>query len=508
MQKRSLTFKAASITAVTLLCKAAGFLRTAICAAIFGATWQTDSYNIALSAALIGQSVIHSLTAMLIPMRAKVLAGSLQDGEADAARYVGALMGLCLAAAVVLSVLSIAFAPVIVGVFAPTYEGEQLAMTISMTRLFAPLLSIVAAVSVLTGAYNARERYLPGQIISLFLNATLIAFSVLFAKKWGIWAMVAGYCVGSVLQLIPFLLSLKGSIRFGWFEGMWGHLQKTLVSCLPVFVGSFAWLINQTIDKMLGSGLPAGSVSALGYSVQLIGLVQSLVITAVTTAAFTPLSELVQKGDIAGCKAIFLRGITGLCVLIAPVVAVSLLLGGDIVKVVFMRGAFDQNAFHLTLTAFSYYVPMLLPIGITAMCTQFFYALHDTRTGLIASLVGIGANIALDLLLVGPMRVAGLALASTIASALSCAVSLVLLRRRAGQVGFGALMKDGWKIAAGTVALCALILPLQAVMDMSLWRLAVCAAAGLAGYGVVLLAARQRDVARMWDMAIVKLKHR
>jgi putative peptidoglycan lipid II flippase len=67
--------------------------------------------------------------------------------------------------------------------------------------------------------------------------------------------------------------------------------------------------------------------------------------------------------------------------------------------------------------------------------TRAFYALHDTRTPVYIGVVAMLANLALSLSLIGPMQIAGLALANSIAAFVELALLLLLIRPRVGGLG-------------------------------------------------------------------------
>src|SRR2546422_736554 len=71
-----------------------------------------------------------------------------------------------------------------------------------------------------------------------------------------------------------------------------------------------------------------------------------------------------------------------------------------------------------------------------------FYSLQDTRTPVLVAAVALAANIALSLLLMGPLRHAGLALATALSAILNMSVLLVFLVRRLGAFGWEAILRS------------------------------------------------------------------
>jgi len=112
----------------------------------------------------------------------------------------------------------------------------------------------------------------------------------------------------------------------------------------------------------------------------------------------------------------------------------------------------------LTSEALFYYAFGLTFTALSALLVRAFYSLGDTSTPLKVSFVAIGLNIALNLLLIGPMAHAGLALATSLAGGARFCLNFLLLRRKIGPLGAKSLL-----LQAGKYCCAALI------MGAALW---------------------------------------
>jgi len=141
-------------------------------------------------------------------------------------------------------------------------------------------------------------------------------------------------------------------------------------------------------------------------------------------------------------------------------------------------------------------LPFLMLIKVLA---PGFYACQDTRTPMRIALVAMVANMFLNLLLIGPLHHAGLALATAL-SALLNAVLLVrgLLRKlftpSPGWVAYGCRLLLG--NACMSVVLVALMPPADSWLHWSLWQrsghLALLVVGGFVAYVLALLVAGMR----------------
>src|SRR5207244_311854 len=107
----------------------------------------------------------------------------------------------------------------------------------------------------------------------------------------------------------------------------------------------------------------------------------------------------------------------------------------------------------LATAALPGYAVGLPAFSATRLAAQTFYALGDTRTPVWAGLVSVAANIALALLLMWPLKHAGLALASSLSAYINLALLYWLLRRRLGRLGSRETLQSVARTAAASSAL-------------------------------------------------------
>jgi len=100
-----------------------------------------------------------------------------------------------------------------------------------------------------------------------------------------------------------------------------------------------------------------------------------------------------------------------------------------------------------------FYAPGLVAHSGIEIITRAFYALHDTRTPVYIGVGAMLANLAFSLALIGPMQIAGLAMANSMAAYIELVLLMGFIRPRVGGLG-GART---W-LALGKAALAALVM--------------------------------------------------
>ena len=68
------------------------------------------------------------------------------------------------------------------------------------------------------------------------------------------------------------------------------------------------------------------------------------------------------------------------------------------------------------------------------MTVQTFYALQDTKTPAKAAVIAVAVNILLSLILMGPLKHGGLALATSVAAMVNLSFLIWALRKRVGRI--------------------------------------------------------------------------
>ena len=112
-----------------------------------------------------------------------------------------------------------------------------------------------------------------------------------------------------------------------------------------------------------------------------------------------------------------------------PVALFSMVVGKDIVILLFKAREFDAESVRLTTAAFFWHMTGLVFIAMNRVVAPAFYARSDTKTPTWAGIISFGANIVLAVLLVGPLKGPGIALALSAAGAVNTLVRSVLLKR-------------------------------------------------------------------------------
>jgi putative peptidoglycan lipid II flippase len=183
-------------------------------------------------------------------------------------------------------------------------------------------------------------------------------------------------------------------------------------------------------DTLIASFLPTGALSALYYADRINQLPIGVVGIAVGTVLLPEMSRRLAAGDTRGAALAQARGIQLALLMTVPSVAGAIAIPDLIMRALFARGAFtaaDAAAAGATLAA---YAIGLLPFVMMRSFTAPFYARGDTLTPVKAALLAAAVNIALKVVLMGPLAQVGLALATSVGAWINLTLLTIFARRR------------------------------------------------------------------------------
>ena len=420
-----------------------GLVREAVMAWLFGATVETDAF---VAASAVPQMVYDllvggAISAALVP----VFVDAAEDEE-RLWRLISSILSLvAIVLGAVALILAVA-APLVVDVLAPGFGPEQRDAAVPMVRVMLGAVVLQGLAGILMAALYARRRVGPPAFSPAIYNGGIILGAILLHQALGVYAMVAGVLVGAAGQLALQLVGL-GRLRYRPTLGLDRPEVRTILRLYaPVAAGMVVTIVGIVIDRNLASRLAEGSLSVMNYATRLIQFPIGLVATAISFAVLTPLAEHasalaaardtdVAEADRRGYRETLLFGIRIVLLLMVPATIGLVILREPLIQILFERGRFGAVETDRTALVFLAYAPQLPFAALDQLLIVAFYARQDTRTPVLVGVAGVLLYLISALALIGPLDVAGLALANTIQNSAHGLVLLALLERslRAGQ---------------------------------------------------------------------------
>lgn len=461
-------FKAmATVAGLTGLSRIAGFIRDIMMAAVLGAGPMADAFFVALKLPNFFRRVTAegAFSVSFVPLYSEALE---KEGREGADNFAGNSMVLMFWILLAFTIMIMAAMPIVISLIAPGFVGdpERFDMAVTLSRITFPYLLMMSISALIGGVLTVHGRFAPFAAAPLLFNLALIAL-LIFAWKFesAAHALAYGVLIAGVLQFVFLYIFIRmQKIRLPLIKPKFDDRTKRLFVLMgPGVLGAGVMQINLFADMIIGSFLPAGSISYLYYADRLNQLPLSTVGIAVGTALLPMLSSAVAAGNAAETRNLFNRALEATLFLGVPAAAALFVLAEPIMHVLFVRGAFTaQDAAMTAMVLKGYCIGLPAYIAVKVFSTA-FWSRQDTMTPVKIAILCTLTNIVIALILVQFIGVAGIALATGLVGWLQI---VLLARPLRGHESLG--LDARFKRAAPRMIGSALLMALS-VYGLSLW---------------------------------------
>ena len=534
----------------TVVSRITGIARDIALAAALGFYLVSDAYSLGNSLPTIIYILVvgGALNAVFIPQLVRRMEKDDDGGNAYADRLI-TLTGSVLLA---LSILAVVAAPWIVNLYTPAdYPQSQYDLAVAFARLCLPQIFFYGAYTMLSQVLNARGTFGAPTFAPIANNIVAITTFVLFIIVAGTSAAAdgalttgqvlllgIGTTAGVVVQaaiLVPILrrAGYRWRPRFDWKGQGLGKAAKlagwtvglVLVNQITYIV--ITRLAAQANVDAAASGATAAGITTYQKAHLVFMLPHSVITISIVTALLPALSRLAHEGklkevgeDVAGAMRL-------VAALVVPIAAMLFVLGSDVSVLLFGYGAATTNQAAVMGDVVSIFMIGLLPFTLFYVLLRGFYAMEDTRTPFVVTVIFSVIMLALVLWLftfltdlgvtsAGGPQIAGIALGYALAYWCGFVVLWWWLARRLGSLQSGAtawvllrlLIAGGIAVlVAGLTRTATLDLLISAGLNTQLTSLVLIMAAVIVGVPTFFLAAwllRVREVSAA--VAMVKTR--
>ena len=434
-----MTKAAGTVGAATLLSRILGFLRDVAVAWFFGAGLAADAFFMAFTIPNLLRRLFAegSLTISFIPVFTEYLQRRGREEAFNLARSAWWLLALIL---VMVTVLGIVLSPLIVRIVAPGFSGslEKYDLTVLLMRIMFPYVFFICLVALAMGILNALGHFAAPALAPVLLNVAMIGSLFLISPhlETPSAGLAIGVIIGGVLQLA---LQIVVMTRKGFHLLVRSPLYHVAIKRIallmtPAVFGAAVYQMNIFVGRFLASLLPEGSVSYLYYADRLVQFPLGVFAIALATAVLPSLSRQAAAKDMNGLRASYAYALKLVFFISIPAMTGLIILRDPIVELLFERGAFDAVTTQRTAEALVYYAIGLWAFSGARIVIAAFYALQETKTPVKIAVVSLLVNMVLSVALMGPMRHGGLALATSLASAVNLLLLTRALRKRLGGI--------------------------------------------------------------------------
>lgn len=459
-ENKRIASAAGIVGASTFLSRILGFVRDMVIANYFGAGLSADAFFVAFRIPNLLRRLLAegSLTISFVPVFTEYLTRKSKRDALELANIAFTVLSVILVA---ISMLGILLSPLIVRIIAPGFihTSEKLELTILLTRLMFPYIFFIGLLALCMGILNSLRHFTAPALAPVLLNASMIIAVLCLSRFFcrPVLSLAIGVIIGGISQLIfqfPFLK--KMGVRFR-LNLNFSHpaIKRIGLLMLPAVFGTAVYQFNVFASTLIASLLPGGSISFLYYANRLIEFPLGIFAVAMGTALLPSMSKQAAKKSFEDLRDTLSFALRMVFFVTIPAMAGLIVLRVPIISILFQRGEFDYRTTLLTAEALLYYSLGLWAIAGTRIILPTFYSLQDTRTPVKIAIFTLLANIILSIILAFPLglRHGGLALATSISSAINMMALLVILRKRLGGIGGRKILLSVFNISISSMVM-------------------------------------------------------
>ena len=454
MSNRKLVRNIGSMGIAVLISRIFGLIRDIIMTAVFGTSWVADAFQVGyqipnLLRKLFGEG---ALSSAFVPIYNEK---GIKEGKTCQIEFALNIISILSLFLMLICIIGIIASPIIVKLLAPGFDSERYLLTVKLTRLMFPYLYFIGFSSTLIAILNSHNYFFIPGLSSAFLNIGIIAAIgsfQLFNPTTNLEDLViiasAGVVIGGILQTI---INLPLLFKLGYRLKPYINLKDKSVKLvgrlfLPGVFGLAIRQINLAADIIIASFLPAGSIAALNYGNRLMQLPLGIIGVSAGVAVLPLFSKYSAKKDWENLQKSFRFSLVTLYLIMLPITALLIGAGDDIIRIVFKRGAFDDQSVAMTNMAMIFYSIGLVYYALNRQLILLFHAQKNTKTPVKISVFIVALNIILNIILMQWLGHGGLALSTSISAFVHFLVLKHYLAKHYEHIKFPNINKEICKI--------------------------------------------------------------
>ncbi|WP_374528950.1 murein biosynthesis integral membrane protein MurJ [Novosphingobium sp.] len=438
----SLLKNVGTIGGLTAVSRVFGFVRDMLLARVLGAGLAADAFQLAFILPNTFRRLFAegAFSVAFVPMYSRELHG--EGGEEAASRFAGDVLSVFVWVLLGFSAIAMLAMPGIVWLLASDFSHipGKFELAVTLSRITFPYLGLISLVAMFSGLLNARSKFGPGAIAPVLLNIALISslgvgwylrrlggddVVVATALSWGVAA-------AGLLQLAYLSWEVRrAGVRIAVkLPRLTPEVRRLGMLILPATFGAGIYQISQFVDTFFATSLPQGSLTLLKMGDRLNQMPLGIVGIALGTAILPMLARHIHTGEAAEAQRLQANAFEIGTLLTLPAAAALAVCAPAFVTAFFVGGKFTAADGAIMADIVMALVAGLPAYVIVKILNPGFFAREDTRTPVWTAVAALGFNIFLNLVVVRPFGIVGLAGATAASATLNCVLLYAILHKR------------------------------------------------------------------------------
>lgn len=459
--KNTTILKAAWLIAVvTVISKLVGFLRDVIVANYYGASTVSDAYFYAyqfpaLAVTLLGGigGPFHSAT---VAVFTKLIPSLKEKPPEIAKKLFNTFLTISFVFFTILTVIFFLFSHQIMSLIISDGNQELVSLASTHLKIMSPALIIGGLIGIYYGILVTYEEFILPSLSPIVVSIVIIGTLLITGGDKSGVILATATVVGALCQLllqIPRVRQLGYKIKPNFDIINNTNFNHIIELLFPAILSSTIGQIHIYIDMFFASCLEEGAWTAIGFANRVFQFPVGILVTAFLVPLFPLFSRLVAEKDFEGVRNYFNKGVGVLFFASIPIIICILLIGQDGVKLVFERGAFNDNATFMVTQALWFLSFSIIPYVFRDSITRVYYSFNDSATPFYVAFSSILLKILFNFILVKKLAlgIGGITLSTSLVTLFNAIILGILISKKM-KLNYKDLFKNFAKMfLAGTI---------------------------------------------------------
>jgi putative peptidoglycan lipid II flippase len=435
----------------------AGVVLDIMVVAMFGMSWRTDAYFIAVTIPLV------IITLMMLQATRVVqplfINKRQTEGKQEGWNYLNLIITGGTGIVAACSAVGVLLSPLLMRLQAAGSGNDETLLAIRLSMFLFLILPLNFPVVVMRAALQSLGIFaLPGSMKffeSLF--KILLLWSV--GRTLGVEALVWGTLAGALFEILVFYLVLRAK---GFrFHAVWRFKHPDMIQAYSLMlfplVGQACAVGVESLTNALGSMLGPGNVTALRLATRIIESFAGLLVGSIVIAAMPTIAESAVVRDWQATRKHLQHGLYLLLLVSIPFSIWLAMVNHPLIALLYQRSNFSAADTTLVANILLTMIPYLFLGRFRGLLELPFFAQQDTKTPVLSAMVSAILFVATSFLLVRVAGVYGISIGRSLGYGLGAWFLIHLLHRRIGKIGFGAVRDVSIRICGASLVMALFI---------------------------------------------------
>lgn len=354
--------------------------------------------------------ILGAIVSAFIPIFSEFIA---RDEKEEGFKTANLLLNAGLFFTIVSAVILIIFMPYVMKVMVPSFDAYRMGQAVLYSRVLMIMPIFFSVSYIIGGMLNCYKRFFVYALSPLLYNLSIIIGAAILAPKYGVIAVIWMVVLGSFLHFAILIPSIF-KIGYRWkavFSLKDRHIRQITKLMLPRSISLGVNQIMFSVYTAIASALAVGSISAFNLANNIQSVPVIVLGSSFATAVFPTLSMKIAQNKKDEFSFYLSRALRAIGYFLIPSTVIFILLRAQIVRLILGSGKFGWSDTRMTALALGFFALSILAQGLMPLVARAFYAMKDTKTPMICSVITVVASIIAAVPLSHYFSVAGLAFA-------------------------------------------------------------------------------------------------